>query len=188
LEFGFWKNNPDAWPVETLTLGTQSYTKQELIEILNMPVGRGRGADASLILARQLIAAKLNIASGSDPAPTVETISQAEASLAVYPAKLPYGVRPFTVEGREMTSLASALGDYNSGSLTPNCIPPLSANKPGFSREQILISPEYAIGSERYTLDLFTRLTEPPVTVSEFLRVVRKSPVVLGRSDLSPFS
>src|SRR5205823_3269284 len=26
---GFWKNNPDAWPVASLTLGTQSYSKTE---------------------------------------------------------------------------------------------------------------------------------------------------------------
>ncbi len=144
---------------------------------MDIPIGRGRGADASLILARQLIAAKLNIASGSDPAPIVETISQADASLAMYPARLPYSVRPFTVEGREMTSLASALGDYNSGSLSPNCTPRLSANKPGSSRGQISIPLEFAIGSEQYTFDLLTKLTKPPVTVWELLRNAR------GRHD-----
>src|SRR5712692_10584393 len=61
---GFWKNHPDAWSVTSLTLGSQTYTQAQLLTILTTPV---RG-DASLILADQLIAAKLNIANGSDPA------------------------------------------------------------------------------------------------------------------------
>ena len=31
---GYWKNNPDAWPVNSLTLGSQTYTKTELLTIL----------------------------------------------------------------------------------------------------------------------------------------------------------
>src|SRR5262249_61362924 len=65
---GFWKNNLNAWPVSNLTLGGQNYSQTELLTILNTPVGAGRNADASLILADQLIAAKLNIANVSNPA------------------------------------------------------------------------------------------------------------------------
>jgi len=36
---GYWKNNPDAWPVNSLTLGSQSYLKTELLIILNTPIG-----------------------------------------------------------------------------------------------------------------------------------------------------
>jgi cysteine-rich repeat protein len=57
---GYWKNHAEAWPVDTLTLGTVSYTRDQLIEILRTPVA-GNGL---IQLAHQLIAAKLNIANG----------------------------------------------------------------------------------------------------------------------------
>ena len=53
---GYWKNNPNAWPVNSLTLGSQTYTKTELLRILRTSVGTGPRADASLILADQLLA------------------------------------------------------------------------------------------------------------------------------------
>src|SRR5215470_12950001 len=47
---GYWKNNPNAWPLHTLpmTLGSQTYTKPLLLKILSTPVGKGTKADASL--------------------------------------------------------------------------------------------------------------------------------------------
>src|SRR5262249_46034847 len=59
---GFWKNHSDTWPVTSLTLGSQTYTQAELLALYDTPP---RG-DASVILAHQLIAAKLNIANGSN--------------------------------------------------------------------------------------------------------------------------
>jgi len=59
---GYWKNHPEAWPVDQLTLGGVQYSKQELLAIFNEPV-RGNGL---ISLAHQLIAAKLNIANGAD--------------------------------------------------------------------------------------------------------------------------
>jgi hypothetical protein len=64
---GYWKNNCNLWPASALPmkLGTQTYQtyiQTELLTILRTSVGSGRRADASLILADQLIAAKLNIA------------------------------------------------------------------------------------------------------------------------------
>src|SRR5262249_39673320 len=56
---GFWRNHPAAWPVRTLVLGSQTYTESELLALLRMPAARRSGPDASLILAHQLIAAKL---------------------------------------------------------------------------------------------------------------------------------
>jgi hypothetical protein len=79
---GDWKNNPNAWPANAtpMLLGTQSYTKNQLLVILNTAVGTGPKADASLILAHQLIAAKLNIANGAQPPASVTAnISSADA-------------------------------------------------------------------------------------------------------------
>jgi hypothetical protein len=74
----FWKNNPDAWPVTSLDLGGQAYSAAELLNILNTPVGRRGGADASLILAHQLISTKLSMANKSDPTSVGLAITQAD--------------------------------------------------------------------------------------------------------------
>src|ERR1700693_592373 len=123
LTQGFWKNHPDAWPVTSLTLGCQTYTEAELLTILNTSVGSGKGADASLILAHQLIAAKLNIANGADPAPISATIADADALLCTFTGKLPYQVKPSSPVGKQMVADASALDQYNNGLLTPSCTP-----------------------------------------------------------------
>ena len=57
----------------SLTLGTVVYNQLQLLSILSSPVK----GDASIILAKQLIAAKLNIANGSDPTPIAATIATA---------------------------------------------------------------------------------------------------------------
>ncbi len=119
LGHGYWKNHPDDFPVTSLSIGCQTYTQAELLAILKTPV---RG-DASLILAYQLIAAKLNIFNGSDPTPISATISEADALLCTFSGELPYGVPPSSAAGHEMTALASTLDDYNSSLLTPECGP-----------------------------------------------------------------
>ena len=48
---GYWKNHPEAWPVISLKLGGVSYTKVQLLVILNLSV-QGNGLIA---LAHQLI-------------------------------------------------------------------------------------------------------------------------------------
>jgi len=117
LTQGYWKNHPNAWPVTTLTLGSQTYSQTELLAILNTPVH----GDASIILAHQLIAAKLNIAAGSDPTPISSTIAHADSLLSGFSGKLPYNVAPSSNIGQMMVSDASTLDNYNNGHLTPNC-------------------------------------------------------------------
>jgi hypothetical protein len=111
---GFWQNNADTWPVSSLTLGSQSYTKAELLAILSLPTK----GDASLALAQQLIAAMLNVANGSDPAPISATIAHANALLAGYAGKLPYGVKSATAIGQQMVADLTLLDQYNRGLLT----------------------------------------------------------------------
>lgn len=115
---GYWKNHLSAWPIDSITLGDKSYTKGEARAIMKTPT---RG-DASIILARQLIAAKLNVENGSNPAPMQETIDAADDLLATFARRLPLGVRAFTATGKEMLQFARVLDAYNNGWLTPNCI------------------------------------------------------------------
>ena len=112
---GYWKNHPEAWPVTELQLGTVTYTQQQLLDILHEPV-RGNGL---LILAHQLIAAKLNIVAGADPTCIEETIAEADAligDLVIPPVGNGY-LRP-----RDAAPLAGILGRFNEGGMcAPSC-------------------------------------------------------------------
>ena len=116
-DLGFWKNNPALWPVRTLTLGTQSYPQAALLALLRTPT---RG-DASLILARALIPAKLNIANGSDPTPIAQAIAAADTIFDGFTGNLPFAVRPASDVGHAMIDDAGILEQYNTGGLTPAC-------------------------------------------------------------------
>ena len=112
---GYWKTHPAAWPVDSLMLGTQTYTKSELTVMLRSPP---RG-DASLILAHQLIAAILNVAFGVDPTPFASVLADADALLGGTP--MPQRVAPSSPLGQQMVADASVLDDFNNGRLTPGC-------------------------------------------------------------------
>jgi hypothetical protein len=114
---GYWKNHSNAWPVTSLLLGSKTYSKSELLNLL----ATSSTSDASLILARQLIAAKLDIANGSDPSPVSATIADADSRLSAFPGKLPYNVKPSSAAGKAMSSDANRLDSYDNGALTPQC-------------------------------------------------------------------
>ena len=110
---GFWKN-AGTWPVSRFTLGVQEYGEDELRALLQVPPE----GDASMILSHQLIAAKLNVANGSDPIPVELEILQADSMLGAYDGLLPYDVKPSSTEGQKMIALSDYLEKYNSGKLT----------------------------------------------------------------------
>jgi len=102
---GYWKNHAEAWPVSSLILGSQTSSKPELLQILKSSVAK----DASLILAHQLIAAKLNVGNGSDPAPVSPAIAQADNLLSGLAGKLPYNVKASSSLGQSMVNTAAVL-------------------------------------------------------------------------------
>ncbi len=109
---GFWKNHPVDWPVDSLTLGNQTYSKQELLDLLNTP----SQGDASVILARQLIAAKLNVANGVDGSSVADAISTADSLLGSQgPGKLPYQIDTNSSTGQDMTEVKDRLDAFNNG-------------------------------------------------------------------------
>jgi len=117
---GYWKNHPDVWTVDSLILGNKIYTQAELLGLLSEPT---RG-DASLILARQLIAARLNVANGAGSSTIAATIAAADIWLANYAGRLPYDVSPSLPEGQQAVALANTLEQYNDGGLPggpPDC-------------------------------------------------------------------
>ena len=119
---GFWKNHEESWPVGGLFLGTTFYTQAELIQILDTQA-QGNGL---IFLAHQLIAAKLNVASGATPPGTLIADADALIDGLVVP---PIG------GGFLDPSVASPLTDdldtYNNGlSGVPHCDSVPAESKP----------------------------------------------------------
>lgn len=116
LSQGFWMTHPDEWPVSELMLGNRLYSKTELLSILGQPVQM----NGLVLLARQLIAAKLNIANGANPSDISVTIAQADAligDLVVPP------VGDDQLDPSEVSVLADVLNDYNTGIIGPGQCP-----------------------------------------------------------------
>jgi hypothetical protein len=112
LTQGYWKNHPEAWPVTSLMLGSESYTQEELLQILKTPV-RGNGL---ISLAHQLIAAKLNIANEASDCDVSEAVSDADAligSLVVPP------IGSGSLAPSDTSGLTGQLDEYNNGGTGP---------------------------------------------------------------------
>jgi hypothetical protein len=101
---GYWKNHPGEWPVEELYLGGATHGQQELLGMLRMP-GKGR---VMLALARQLIAAMLNVANGAD-ATIQPTIVEANSLLMLHPLE----IRFKGPDRRSILELKDELAAYN---------------------------------------------------------------------------
>jgi hypothetical protein len=129
---GFWKShgpgdcqnggNDNEWPVTSLTLGNVVYTDTELCAILNQPT-QGNGL---ISLAHQLIAAKLNIANGSDPTVVTATIASADpliGNLVIPP------IGGGFLAPNQTAALTQVLDDYNNGLIGPGHCPPTSVDQ-----------------------------------------------------------
>lgn len=125
---GFWGSSPQGQalvkaffpPPTTLALGSNGYTAVQLDSILDAPVG----GNALVNLAHQLIAAKLNILNGASSAPILTTIGNADTAIGalIIPPIGGAVVPPASPLGMTMTSLASALDNYNKGLAgVPHC-------------------------------------------------------------------
>ena len=106
LGAGYWKNH-EQWPLNQLQLGNRTYNRQELQSILRQP-GRANGL---VFLARQEIAAKLNIANGADGSCVEQTLTAADAAIGNL-------VIPPVGNGYlRFTRYVRTLGLYNNGDL-----------------------------------------------------------------------
>jgi hypothetical protein len=110
LTWGYWKNHTIKWPVTTFHIGAQDYTQAELLIILGLPVS----GDASLNLAHQLIAAKLNVVNGTNQLTDQGAIVNADVMLSTFAGKLPYNVSSSSASWTPMVNLASQLDTFNS--------------------------------------------------------------------------
>jgi hypothetical protein len=97
--------------VNALTIGGKTYTKAQLISILQTPPK----GDATYILIHQLIAALLNQASGADTSTVNQTITDAQAFLAAHPL----GSNPSDPDRQKAINLANKLDQFNNGLIGP---------------------------------------------------------------------
>lgn len=108
-----WAGHPQSWPISVLFLGNLPYGKAELLSILQQPAS----TNGLVILARQLIAAKLNILHGADPRAIEATVATADALIG-FQSVPPVGSDWLAPE--VVTALAQALDDFNHGVGTDN--------------------------------------------------------------------
>ena len=109
---GYWRTHPDAWPVTSLTLGTVTYQAAQLMAILDNPA-QGNGL---VILAHQLIAAKLNIANGADPTDVAQAAADADSMIGGLMIP-PIGDGYLPVD--QTSALTETLTQYNEGTIGP---------------------------------------------------------------------
>src|SRR5262249_23543421 len=90
----------------------------------------GKMADASLLLADELIAAKLNLLNGSNPCPIDSTIEAADSLIGNQLIPITPKITPSSALGQQMIALAATLAHYKSGLFT-RASTPKSRHKKG---------------------------------------------------------
>jgi hypothetical protein len=118
---GYWKNHPNAWPVDEITIGGVTYPKAEAIEIMDGPVK----GDKSITLFKALVAAKLNVLVVGPDMGCVGCIggiiSQADLWMVHNPLGSGVEASSYRWQGRECPSLKGGeywylkLDAYNNG-------------------------------------------------------------------------
>lgn len=106
---GYWKNHPAAWPVNSITIGGNVYTKSQAISWMQTPV---RG-DKTKTMFAHLVSAKLNVLVGNESGCVDGTIADADAWMALHPVGS--GVGGGTTAWALGAPLATVLDNYNNG-------------------------------------------------------------------------
>lgn len=108
---GFWKTHPEAWPVDTITIGGVAYTQAQALYWLGQPDG-----DKTITMFRALVSAKLNVLVGNEASCISSTISAADAWMA---ANGPVGalVKAKSAAWKAGEPLYRQLDAYNNGDL-----------------------------------------------------------------------
>ncbi|WP_429885835.1 DUF7507 domain-containing protein, partial [Geoalkalibacter halelectricus] len=123
---GYWKNHPEAWPVDKITIGGVHYDKTKAIEWMNKSVRR----DKTLTLFPALVAAKLNVLSGNVSYCIDEVIALADQWMQTSPAGS--GVEASSSAWAMAEPWYMLLDDYNNGLLcapSRDCLEKDESNK-----------------------------------------------------------
>jgi hypothetical protein len=110
---GYWANH--AWCVQEISLGGQTYTRDQAIDIID----NSTSGDKTYSLAAQLIGAKLNHdCGGADSTCVAVAIAAADAWLILHPVGS--GVTSNSQAWKQVKAAYNTLTDYNEGRL---CVP-----------------------------------------------------------------
>lgn len=109
---GYWKNHPEAWPVEVITVGGIEYSKALAIEIMDGPVQ----GDKTVTLFKALVAAMLNVKDCNDGNCVKQTIMMADTWMATY-GPVGSGVKASSIAWVQGEPLYETLDNYNNGML-----------------------------------------------------------------------
>ena len=118
---GYWKNHPDAWPIEEITIGCvepsemlPSYHKMLAIILMGAP----EKGNKTYTMFRAYVAAVLNVENGTDPACIEGTIDAARVWLCEYGSFADENkVKGNSKAWKEGEPLYDMLDDYNNGLL-----------------------------------------------------------------------
>ncbi|MCD6360571.1 MAG: hypothetical protein J7M38_06845, partial [Armatimonadetes bacterium] len=108
---GYWKTHPEAWPVDTITVGGVTYTRDQAVWIMN----NGKKKDRTYTMFDHLVSAKLNVLIGNDDTVIGPYIVQADQWLATYP--LGSGVKGSSYAWIIGEPIKDMLDAYNNGEL-----------------------------------------------------------------------
>lgn len=115
---GYWKNHPEAWPVQSITVGGVTYSKAQAISWLGKV-----GKDKTTTMFASLVSAMLNVLIGNDPTCVSAAITAGDAWLK--PAPNGYGPVGSNVAGSSYAwsvgqPIQQTLDAYDNGLL---CVP-----------------------------------------------------------------
>ena len=111
---GYWKNHPDAWPVQEVTLGGVTYTKSVAIALMSQPVKK----DKSITMFKAAVATYLNLEAGNcDDCNISKWLDEADWWLNLYPvgSKVPASSEAWQYSHGE--KIYWMLDAYNNGEL-----------------------------------------------------------------------
>jgi hypothetical protein len=112
---GYWKNHPEAWPasMSNITVGGVTYTKAQAIEWL-----KKTGKDKSVTMFHSLVSAMLNVEVGNEDSCVADTITAANAWMALHPVGSNVAGSSDAWSGSEQGEQMHQLMDaYNNGLL-----------------------------------------------------------------------
>lgn len=108
---GYWKNHPDAWPVNGITVGGITYTRDQAISWLERV-----GKDRTITMFSSLVPAMLNVEIGNDDSCVKSTIAAAQNWMSMY-GPVGSNVHAASYAWKVGEPLHRLLDNYNNGML-----------------------------------------------------------------------
>jgi hypothetical protein len=108
---GYWKNHPEAWPVDRITVGGVTYTRDQAIALLDKV-----GKDRTITMFSSLVPAILNGLIGNDDSCVASTIALADTWLTTY-GPVGRNVHAASYAWKVGEPLHRHLDNYNNGML-----------------------------------------------------------------------